>query len=212
MYMYFPQYNVTSRADFIPCAFILFLYGWMDRQIDKERHAAVWGKMTFLNLALLLTSETCRLSHGSGCCGLWFWREKKSNATLLTFEFLSYCVFFLPNYCITPGKLCHGAKSVCRVGTVHDSASVTTMKPFIQLVFYSWPGSAFSSITSIDCGKTPRSLQSSHQVLFYLLTYTVKNHVCYFCWTDSMREQTFVSSCVFHSSSQFSFSHNWKSL
>lgn len=59
-------------------------------------------KMTFLNLALLLTSGNLPPFMGLNVVVSDFGGEKKSNATLLTFEFLSILCFFLPNYCITP--------------------------------------------------------------------------------------------------------------
>ena len=86
----------------------------MNRQTKRDMQ--MFGdKMAFLNLALLPTSENLPPFMGLNVVVSGFGGEKKSNAILVTFEFLSTLCFFLPIYCVTSKKLCHGIKSVCRV-------------------------------------------------------------------------------------------------
>lgn len=73
-----------------------------------------WADMTFLSLALLLTYSNLPPFMGLNVVVVsGFGGEEKSNAVLLTFQFLS--ILFLPNYCITSKKLCRGIKTMYRV-------------------------------------------------------------------------------------------------
>ena len=72
-----------------------------------------WADMTFLSLALLLTSSNLPPFMGLNVVVSGFGGEEKSNAVLLTFQLLS--ILFLPNYCITSKKLCRGIKTIYRV-------------------------------------------------------------------------------------------------
>ena len=74
---------------------------WMDGQTDRQKKRDMqmfWYKMTLLNLALLPTSENLPPFMGLNVVVSDFGGEKKSNAILVTFEFLSILCFFLPNY------------------------------------------------------------------------------------------------------------------
>ena len=83
---------------------------WMDGQTDRQtkRDMQMFGdKMTFLNLALLPTSENLPPFMGLNVVVSDFGGEKKSNAILVTFEFLSILCFFSPKlFIVLPLKSC----------------------------------------------------------------------------------------------------------
>ena len=78
------------RTRLIGCRVVMPLYEAVPQELRD--------KMTFLNLALLPTSENLPPFMGLNVVVSDFGGEKKSNAILVTFEFLSILCFFLPNY------------------------------------------------------------------------------------------------------------------